>query len=88
MSRTDNTLFQELFYNPMVWANTTVFDFKSQLKSGAMTLYMWTYAEDMMTEDFSHPLGTVVSNPNTKYATALTLTFDKYANRPPFLISK
>lgn len=60
----------------MAWANTSVFDFKQQLKSGAMTLYMWTYAEDMMNDDVFHSLGTVVSNPNNKYATSLTLRFD------------
>ncbi|KAK4875877.1 hypothetical protein RN001_012299 [Aquatica leii] len=63
---------------PIAWANTTVFDFRSHLKTGAMTLYMWTYAEDMMNDDVLHPLGTVVSNPNTKYATALTLTFNSF----------
>ncbi|KAF5291172.1 hypothetical protein FQA39_LY14414 [Lamprigera yunnana] len=63
---------------PIVWANTTVFDFRSHLKTDAMTLYMWTYAEDMINDDVFHPLGTVVSNPNTKYATALTLTFNSF----------
>ena len=33
---------QELYINPLAWVNTTVYDFKSQLKTGAMTLYMWT----------------------------------------------
>ncbi|XP_018318828.1 phosphatidylinositol 4,5-bisphosphate 3-kinase catalytic subunit delta isoform [Agrilus planipennis] len=69
---------KEPFSNPIAWANTTVYDFKNQLKTGAMTLYMWTYAEDTLNEDAFHPLGTVVSNPNTKYATALTLIFDSY----------
>ncbi|XP_023030262.1 phosphatidylinositol 3-kinase 92E [Leptinotarsa decemlineata] len=59
--------------NPLAWANTSVYDFKSQLKSGAMTLYMWTYAEDMTSDDVLHPLGTVVSNPNTEYSTTITL---------------
>uniref|UniRef100_A0A1Y1N7Q3 PI3K-RBD domain-containing protein n=1 Tax=Photinus pyralis TaxID=7054 RepID=A0A1Y1N7Q3_PHOPY len=63
---------------PIVWGNTTVFDFRSHFKSGAMTLYMWTYAEDMINDDVFHPLGTVVSNPNTKYATALTLIYDSF----------
>lgn len=67
--------------NPIAWANTTVYDFKCQLRSGAMTLYMWTYAEDMMSDDVLHPLGTVVSNPNTEYSTSLTLNFSSYADQ-------
>lgn len=67
-----------MYYNPIAWANTTVFDFKSQLKTGAMTLFLWTYADDMLTDDFFHPLGTVVSNPKTNYTTTLTLTFDRF----------
>lgn len=69
---------QELYINPLAWVNTTVYDFKSQLKTGAMTLYMWTYAEDMQSDDILHPLGTVVSNPNVEHATALTISFTKY----------
>ncbi|XP_066998274.1 phosphatidylinositol 4,5-bisphosphate 3-kinase catalytic subunit delta isoform [Anabrus simplex] len=69
---------QELYINPLAWVNTTVYDFKNQLKTGAMTLYMWTYAEDMQTDDILHPLGTVVSNPNVEHATALTITFHRY----------
>lgn len=57
--------------------NTTVYDYKSQLKTGAMTLYMWTYADDIQSEDLLQPLGTVVSNPNREQAAALTLSFDK-----------
>lgn len=69
---------QEMFINPLAWVNTTVYDFKNQLKIGAMTLYMWTYAEDTQTDDILHPLGTVVSNPNVEHATALTITFHRY----------
>ena len=69
---------QEYFINPLCWANTTIYDFKSQLKTGAMTLYTWTYAEDMQNEDLLHPLGTVVSNPHIDRASALMLTFPKY----------
>ncbi|KAK9501564.1 hypothetical protein O3M35_012267 [Rhynocoris fuscipes] len=69
---------QELYINPMGWVNTTVYDFKNQLKTGAMTLYMWTYAEDTQTDDLLHSLGTVVSNANDEHAAALTITFHKY----------
>ncbi|CAH1990801.1 unnamed protein product [Acanthoscelides obtectus] len=65
--------------NPLAWANTSVYDFKGQLKSGAMTLYMWAFAEDMNSDDALHPLGTVVSNPNTEYSTTLTLQIKSYA---------
>lgn len=68
---------QEFFINPFCWANTTIYDFKSQLKTGAMTLYTWPYAEDMQNDDILHPLGTVVSNPNFDNAAALMLTFPK-----------
>ncbi|KAF7404673.1 hypothetical protein HZH66_003579 [Vespula vulgaris] len=69
---------QEFFINPLCWANTTIYDFKSQLKTGAMTLYTWTYAEDMQNDDLLHPLGTVVSNPHIDRAAALMLTFPNY----------
>uniref|UniRef100_T1ISF0 phosphatidylinositol 3-kinase n=1 Tax=Strigamia maritima TaxID=126957 RepID=T1ISF0_STRMM len=69
---------QDLYINPLAWVNTTVYDFKNQLKMGSITLYMWTYAEDLQAEDLLHPLGTVVSNPNVENATALTITFHKY----------
>lgn len=68
---------QEFYINPLYWANTTIYNFKSQLKTGAMTLYAWTYAEDMQNEDLLHPLGTVVSNPHSEHAAALMLTFPK-----------
>lgn len=64
-------------HNPIAWANTSVYDFKNQLKSGAMTLYMWAYAEDSNSEDFLHPLGTVTNNPNTEYCTTVTLYIKK-----------
>ncbi|KAF4532330.1 hypothetical protein B566_EDAN003633 [Ephemera danica] len=70
---------QEQFFNPIAWVNTTVYDFKSQLQSGNMTLYMWNYNEDMQTEnDFLHPLGTVVSNPNVQDTTSISIAFQKY----------
>lgn len=66
-----------MFVTPMDWVNTTVYDFKNQLKSGSITLYMWTYADDLQNEDLLHPLGTVVSNPNVEQTTALTITFHR-----------
>ncbi|XP_071445759.1 phosphatidylinositol 4,5-bisphosphate 3-kinase catalytic subunit delta isoform [Hetaerina americana] len=69
---------KDLFIIPLAWVNTTVYDFKNQLRSGAMTLYMWTYAEDTNTDDLLHPLGTIVSNTNVDHATTLTITFPRY----------
>lgn len=63
--------------NPLAWVNMSVFDYKNQLKTGAMTLYMWTYAEDMQNEDLLNPLGTIVPNPNTDQCAALTIKCSK-----------
>lgn len=63
--------------NPLAWVNTTVYDFKNQLKTGDITLYMWTYAEDSQYEDMLQSLGTVVSNTNVDHATALTVSFKR-----------
>lgn len=70
-------MLQELYVYPIGWVNTTVYDFKNQLKTDAVTLYLWTYAEDTQGEDLLHPLGTVVSNPNMDSSTSLTITFQK-----------
>ncbi|CAH0555330.1 unnamed protein product [Brassicogethes aeneus] len=71
--------------NPIAWANTTVYDFKNQLRTGSMTLYFWNFAEDMMSDEGFQPLGTVVSNPNTGYATSLTLSFYTYSEDSQFI---
>lgn len=68
---------KELYINPLAWVNTTVFDYKNQLKSGAMTLYTWTYAEDTNSEDLLHPLGTVESNPRNDGCAAIMLSFSR-----------
>lgn len=74
--RTKDKIFQNK--NPIAWVNTTVFDYKDQLKTGAMTLYTWTYAEDTQSEDSLHPLGTVESNPRTDERAAIMLSIYKY----------
>lgn len=63
--------------NPLAWVNTTVFDYKNQMRTGAMTLYTWTYAEDSQTDDLLHPLGTVESNPRTDERAAIMLSISK-----------
>lgn len=70
---------EDMYMNPLAWVNTTVYDFKNQLKTGDMTLYMWTYAEDSQNEDMLQSLGTVVSNTNVDHATALTVSFKRYS---------
>lgn len=67
----DSKLFN---VNPIAWVNTTVFDYKHQLKTSAMTLYTWTYAEDSQSDDWLHPLGTVESNPRTDERAAIVLS--------------
>lgn len=63
--------------NPIAWVNTMVFDYKHQLKTGAMTLYTWTYAEDSQSDELLHPLGTVESNPRTDERAAIMLSIYK-----------
>lgn len=74
-----------LFNNPLAWVNTTVFDYKNQLKTGAMTLYTWTYAEDSQSDDMLHPLGTVESNPRTDERAAIMLSVHNYDVEHPIV---
>jgi phosphatidylinositol-4,5-bisphosphate 3-kinase catalytic subunit alpha/beta/delta len=71
-------LKDSLFINPIAWVNTTVFDYKNQLKTGGVTLYTWTYAEDSDSEELLHPLGTVEPNPRTDETTSITMSFFDY----------
>lgn len=73
----DSKLFNMI---PIAWVNTTVFDYKHQLKTGAMTLYTWTYGEDSQSDDWLHPLGTVESNPRTDERAAIVLSIYKYVS--------
>uniref|UniRef100_A0A6P7GNJ1 Phosphatidylinositol 4,5-bisphosphate 3-kinase catalytic subunit delta isoform-like n=1 Tax=Diabrotica virgifera virgifera TaxID=50390 RepID=A0A6P7GNJ1_DIAVI len=75
----DSNKENNLSNNPLAWANTSVYDFKGQLKSGDMTLYMWAFADDMNSDDVLHPLGTVVSNPYIEQSTTLTLHIKSYS---------
>lgn len=56
--RTFKDLENEMYINQVAWANTTVFDYEGLLKTGSITLYMWTYAEDVQIEEIMNPLGT------------------------------
>ncbi|CAL4097544.1 unnamed protein product, partial [Meganyctiphanes norvegica] len=55
---------EELYKSPIGWVNTSVYDYRNQLKGGSMTLYAWNGSEDQCGEvEMPNPLGTVVSNP-------------------------
>lgn len=69
---------KEMYINPICWVNTTVYDYKNQLKTGGVTLYTWTYAEDSDSEELLHPLGTVEPNPRTDECASITMTFHNY----------
>lgn len=69
---------KELFINPIAWVNTTIYDYKNQLKTGGLTLYTWTYAEDSDSEELLHPLGTVEPNPRTDECASITMLFHDY----------
>ncbi|XP_053691450.1 phosphatidylinositol 4,5-bisphosphate 3-kinase catalytic subunit beta isoform [Sabethes cyaneus] len=66
------------FMNPIAWVNTMLYDYKHQLKAGAVTLYTWTYAEDLQSEDVLHPLGTVEPNPRRDECSSIILSFHNY----------
>ncbi|XP_039747137.1 phosphatidylinositol 4,5-bisphosphate 3-kinase catalytic subunit delta isoform [Pararge aegeria] len=76
--------------NRLAWANTMVFDYKDQLRTDGVTLYMWTHVADGTQGDdlLLHPLGTVVSNPNTESCAALQVRFSNYDCQHPILFPK
>lgn len=66
------------FMNPIAWVNTMLYDYKNQLKTGPVTLYTWTYAEDLQSEEVLHPLGTVEPNPRRDECSSIILSFHNY----------
>ncbi|EDV43114.1 uncharacterized protein Dana_GF18327, isoform B [Drosophila ananassae] len=72
----DNSL-KDVSYNknPLAWVNTTLFDYKDNLRTGSQTLYTWTYADDIQSDEVFHPLGTIESNPRKEECALLHLTF-------------
>lgn len=66
----------EMYLNPLAWANTTVFDYEGLLKTGAFTVYMWTYAEDVQNEEIMNPLG--ISSWNTWMMSSLYIKLNWY----------
>lgn len=70
----------ELYKNPLAWVNTAIFDYRNQLKTGAMSLYAWKISEDQIGESMPNPLGTLVSNPDRDQAVTLTITFPRFSS--------
>ncbi|XP_047021008.1 phosphatidylinositol 4,5-bisphosphate 3-kinase catalytic subunit delta isoform [Helicoverpa armigera] len=76
--------------NRLTWSNTMIFDYKDQLRTDGVTLSMWTHvADDTQGDDLVlHPLGTVVSNPNTDSCASLQVKFSNYDCQYPVLFPK
>ncbi|XP_017118937.1 phosphatidylinositol 4,5-bisphosphate 3-kinase catalytic subunit delta isoform [Drosophila elegans] len=72
----DSTL-KDVSYNknPLAWVNTTLFDYKDILRTGRQTLYTWTYADDIQSDEVFHPLGTIEPNPRKEECALVELTF-------------
>ena len=68
-----------MYKNPLAWVNTAVFDYRNQLKNGAMSLYAWKISEDQIGEAMPNPLGTLVSNPDHEQAVTLTIIFPRFS---------
>lgn len=81
-SSNNTSTLKDDFYNnnPLAWVNTTIFDYKDQLRKGRQTLYTWTYADDIQSDDVFYPLGTVESNPRKDGCAMVHLTFHQGAN--------
>lgn len=70
----------EITMNPLGWVNTLVFDYRGQLKTGSLTLSIWSFPEGYDREDMLNPLGTVMAHPNLDETTCLTISFKKYGS--------
>ncbi|XP_028178666.1 phosphatidylinositol 4,5-bisphosphate 3-kinase catalytic subunit delta isoform [Ostrinia furnacalis] len=76
--------------NKLAWANTMIFDYKDQLRTDGLTLFMSTHVADETQGDdqLLHPLGTVLSSPNTDSCAALQVRFCNYECQDPILFPK
>ncbi|CAH0748005.1 unnamed protein product [Diatraea saccharalis] len=76
--------------NKLAWANTMIFDYKDQLPTDGMTLYMSTHVADETQGDdqLLHPLGTVLTGTNTDSCAALQVRFSNYECQYPILFPK
>ncbi|KAL2103533.1 hypothetical protein ACEWY4_000401 [Coilia grayii] len=59
---------------PLAWVNTMVFDYKDQLKTGEVSLFMWPSVPDDKS-DLLNPMGTVEKNPNIDSSACLLIRF-------------
>lgn len=59
---------------PIAWVNTTFFDYRSQLRTGPVKLFMWPASDDI---DLN-PLGPCESNPNRDDTTSIEVSFEQY----------
>lgn len=76
----ENTILKDanVNTNSLAWVNTTVFDYKHQLKHGSLQMYTWTYADDIQSDEIFHPLGTIEPNPRKDECAVVQLTFHNY----------
>ncbi|XP_017048808.1 phosphatidylinositol 4,5-bisphosphate 3-kinase catalytic subunit delta isoform [Drosophila ficusphila] len=76
-SNNKDTALKDVSYNknPLAWVNTTLFDYKDNLRSGRQTLYTWTYADDIQSVEVFHPLSTIEPNPRKEECARVELTF-------------
>ncbi|XP_017001115.2 phosphatidylinositol 4,5-bisphosphate 3-kinase catalytic subunit delta isoform [Drosophila takahashii] len=76
-SNSKDSALKDVSYNknPLAWVNTTLFDHKDILRTGRQTLYTWTYADDIQSDEVFHPLGTIEPNPRKEECALVDLTF-------------
>ncbi|XP_076472546.1 phosphatidylinositol 4,5-bisphosphate 3-kinase catalytic subunit delta isoform-like [Babylonia areolata] len=79
-------------FNPIVWVNMPVYDFKGRLPRGDQVLPLWQF-DTLMIDEPCYPLGTVALNPLGHDATTLSLSFSDYNVRssivyPPYHLVK
>ena len=55
----------------VAWVNTTVFDYKGQLRTGKLTLYTWPIESEL--EESVHYMGSTVLNPSTTECVSLDI---------------
>ncbi|XP_037085817.1 phosphatidylinositol 4,5-bisphosphate 3-kinase catalytic subunit beta isoform-like [Pollicipes pollicipes] len=67
------------YYKYLGWVNTPVYDYRGQLRSGDVTLYLWPYQEQSAAVDEPlQPLATAVANPDRSDAIQISVCFASY----------
>nr|ANF99566.1 phosphatidylinositol-4,5-bisphosphate 3-kinase [Haliotis diversicolor] len=62
----------------VAWVNVAVFDFRSRLTRGDRNLPMWPWTDEMQTEEFLYPIGSVTPNAQGNEATTLLIKFPDF----------